>query len=138
MLFRSLASDAEFSGAQGVVVNAPTSNETIRMLRETIDIPIIVTVVSEHTDIKARLDAGADILNVSGAARTAAIVREIRRDFPSLAIIATGGPTDDTIRETIEAGANAVTYTPPTTGELFRALMENYRERETSSSGEDQ
>ena len=40
----------------GVVVNAPTSNEIVRNLRETIDIPIIVTVVSEDEDIKARIE----------------------------------------------------------------------------------
>ena len=128
-----LASDAEFSGAQGVVVNAPTANETIVMLKETIDIPVVVTVVSEHTDIEARLKAGVDIFNVSGAAKTAAIVRAIRRDFPDVAIIATGGPTDETIAETIEAGANAITYTPPSNGDLFRALMDRYRVQATPS-----
>lgn len=55
----NLALDAEFEGAFGVVLNAPTSNETIRAVSEVIDIPIIITVVSEHRDIKARLDAGA-------------------------------------------------------------------------------
>ena len=128
-----LASDAEFSGAQGVVVNAPTANETIVMLKEAIDIPVVVTVVSEHTDIEARLKAGVDIFNVSGAAKTAAIVRAIRRDFPDVAIIATGGPTDETIAETIEAGANAITYTPPSNGDLFRALMDRYRAQSTPS-----
>ena len=40
----NLALDAEFKGAMGVVVNDPTPNEVIRQVRETIDIPIIVTV----------------------------------------------------------------------------------------------
>ena len=43
----------------------------------------------------------------------------IREQFPEVPIIATGGPTDDTIRATIEAGANAITYTPPTSAGLF-------------------
>ncbi len=34
-------------------------------------------------------------------------------------IIATGGPTEESILRTIQAGANAITYTPPTTGQLF-------------------
>ena len=51
----------------------------------------------------------------------------IRADFPEVPIIATGGPNEDSIRETIEAGANAITYTPPTNGEIFKTLMEKYR-----------
>lgn len=46
-------------------------------------------------------------------------MREIRKEYPDFPIIATGGPTDDSIRETIEAGANAITYTPPSNGQLF-------------------
>ncbi|EQC78723.1 hypothetical protein HSIEG1_61 [Enterococcus sp. HSIEG1] len=45
-------------------------------------------------------------------------------------IIATGGPTDESILETIEAGANAITYTPPSNGELFSKKMQHYREME--------
>ncbi len=48
----NLAMDAEFQGAIGVVVNAPTSNEVVIRLREKIDIPIVVTVVSEKNGFK--------------------------------------------------------------------------------------
>lgn len=123
----NLAMDAEFQGAIGVVVNAPTSNETLARLRERIDIPIVVTVVSEEEDIGKRLEAGASILNVSGAGDTPRIVRRIRSRFPEAPIIATGGPTDGSILETIGAGANAITFTPPTSAEIFRGLMEKYR-----------
>jgi 2-keto-3-deoxy-6-phosphogluconate aldolase len=124
----NLALDAEFQGAIGVVVNAPTSNETIRSRRETIDIPIVVTVATEREDFKARIDAGVTIFNVSGAGKTSEIVKRIRREFPTFPIIATGGPTEETIRETIEAGANAITYTPPTTAQIFKEIMTKYRE----------
>lgn len=124
----NLALDAEFKGAMGVVVNAPTPNETIVSVRKVIDIPIMVTVVSENTDIKSRLDAGANIINVSGAAKTVDIVKKIRAQFPDVPIVATGGPTDETIMATIEAGANAITYTPPTPGELFKISMDRYRQ----------
>ncbi|MFY9176780.1 MAG: hypothetical protein WBI74_10070 [Caldicoprobacterales bacterium] len=124
----NLALDAEFEGAIGVVLNAPTSNETLRAVRKIIDIPIVVTVVSENTDIQARLDAGATIINVSGAAKTADIVKKIRDQFPEVPIIATGGPSEETILKTIEAGANAITYTPPTPAELFKISMERYRQ----------
>lgn len=123
----NLALDAEFQGAIGVVVNAPTSNETITEIRDTIDIPIVVTVVSETEDFKSRIGAGTTIFNVSGARNTPNIVRRIRSEYPDFPIIATGGPTDDTIKEVIAAGANAVSYTPPTPGEIFRGIMDNYR-----------
>ena len=123
----NLALDAEFKGATGVVVNNPTPNEVIRQMRDTIDIPIIVTVVSEFEDIKARIEAGTSIINVSGAKRTAFIIRKIRQNYPTFPIIATGGPTVESIRETIEAGANAITYTPAPVSELLNSIMEKYR-----------
>jgi hypothetical protein len=123
----NLALDAEFKGAMGVVVNNPTPNEVIKKVRETIDIPIIVTIVSEFEDIEARIDAGATILNVSGAKRTAYIVSKIRERHPDFPIIATGGPTNETIRETIKAGANAITYTPPIVADILNEIMVGYR-----------
>ena len=128
----NIALHAEFQGAIAVVLNAPTPRETIEYVKETIDIPVVVTVVSEHTDVQSRIDAGADILNVSGGSKTASIVRKIRQQYPTIPIIATGGPTDESILETIAAGANAITYTPPTNGELFRVKMDHYREIENS------
>lgn len=123
----NLAEDAEFQGAVGVVVNAPTPNETLEYLRNRIEIPIVITVVSEKTDIGRRLESGAAILNVSGAGGTADIVKRIRREYPDVPIMATGGPSDESILKTIEAGANAITYTPPTNGEIFKEMMNRYR-----------
>lgn len=123
-----LALDAEFQGAIGVVVNAPISNEDVRQVSQKIDIPLVVTVVSEKEDIAARIRAGADILNVSAASNTPQLVQKIRRDFPDVAIIATGGPSSETIRRTVEAGANAISWTPPSTGALFKGVMERYRQ----------
>lgn len=125
----NLALDAEFKGAMGVVLNNPTPNEVIRQVRDTIDIPIVVTVVSEFEDIEARIEAGATILNVSGAKRTPEIVKRIREKHPNIPIIATGGPKEDSILETIEAGANAITYTPPTTSDILKDIMVNYRDK---------
>lgn len=124
----NLALHAEFQGAAGVVLNAPAKNELIAEMYETIDIPIIVTVVSEKGDFEGRLKAGVSIFNVSGAGKTASIVATIRKNFPHVPIIATGGPTDESILETIEAGANCITITPPTPGELFKNIMEKYRD----------
>ncbi|HFH9921317.1 TPA: hydrolase [Streptococcus suis] len=121
----SLFSESE--GAYAVVVNGPTNVDTIQEINKVVDIPIIYTVVSEKSNIKARIEAGVDILNVSCGADTARVVAKIRQDFPEFPIIATGGPTEDSIRTVIEAGANAVTYTAPSNGELFKAKMEKYR-----------
>ena len=123
-----LASDAEFQGAFGVVLNAPTPNNTIKKVRKVIDIPIVLTVVSEKDDVAERLEAGAAILNVSAASQTPRLVEKIRKRYPDAAIIATGGPNDKSIDDTINAGANAITWTPPTTGEIFKSMMEKYRE----------
>ena len=123
-----LARDAEAHGAFGVVVNVPIANETIHQMRQVIDIPVIATVVSRSMDIDARLKAGANILNVSAAEKTPALVREIRRDYPNVPIIATGGPTDESVAETVEAGANAISYTPPSTKVLFQSIMNVYRQ----------
>ncbi|WP_108424932.1 hydrolase [Flagellimonas amoyensis] len=123
-----LAVHAEFQGALGIVLNKPAPNELITKLKERIDIPVIITIVSEHDDIEGRIAAGIDILNVSGADKTAAIVRKIRKLDSNIAIMATGGKTDATILESIEAGANAISYTPPSTAELFKDIMIKYRE----------
>ena len=122
-----LAIEAENQGAFGVVVNAPISNEVISRIKEVVDIPVIATIVSNQMDIRSRIEAGADFLNVSGAAATPQIVRRIRAQFPDVPILATGGPNDETILETIHAGANAITYSPPSNGELFAAIMQKYR-----------
>ena len=102
-----LAKDAEAFGAMAVVVNAPTTNDVIAQIADIIDIPIVVTVLDENTDIDARLEAGATIFNVSAAARTPEVVRILRERYPDLPIIATGGPSKESIRETVAAGANA-------------------------------
>lgn len=124
-----IALQAELMGAYGVVVNAPTANQVISKMYNRIDIPIIATVVSECDDYKGKLDAGAKILNISGGSKTTEIVRKIRDEYgKELPIIATGGPTDESILRTIEAGANSITYTPPSSAEIFSDVMDKYRE----------
>ena len=112
----------------GVVLNAPISDDNLYDVACAVDIPVVITVIKEDTDIQARLDAGASILNVAGAQQTPDIVRSIRAKFPDVPIIASGGNTEESVRRTVEAGANAITYTPPTTKELFSGMMAKYRE----------
>ena len=121
----SLLSESE--GAYAVVVNGPTTVETIEEINKVIDIPIIYTVVSDKSDIKSRIEAGVDILNVSCGVETPKVVEKIRKEYPDFPIMATGGPTEECIRQVIAAGANAITYTAPSNGELFKGKMEEYR-----------
>ena len=126
-----IARDAEFQGASGVVVNQPTKNDIIEKLKKVIEIPIIWTISSIEEPIQPKLDAGVDIINVSGGRETSNIIRRIRENHEHLPIIATGGRNDDRIIETIEAGANAITYTPPSSAELLRRIMRAHRAGET-------
>lgn len=123
-----MALSSELDGAYGVVVNAPIPNDDIKAISEFLDIPVIATVTSMKDDVIGKINCGAEILNISGAAQTPEIVKEVRKlvgdEFP---IIATGGHSGETILRTIEAGANAISYTPPSSAEVFGTVMENYR-----------
>jgi hypothetical protein len=123
-----LAKDAESQGAYGVVMNMPTSNRDLRAVSAAIDIPVVITVTGERTDVRDRLRHGASIINVAAGARTPEIVRLIDAKYPDVPIIASGGNTPESIRATIKAGANAITYTPPSSKQLFSEVMEKYRE----------
>ncbi len=125
----SMSIFAEHLGAFGVVCNAFITDETIRQIKGVVEIPVIYTVVSERVDIAPRLAAGIDFVNVSCADKTPEVVANIRALYPDLPIIATGGPTEEAIRRTIQAGANAITYTPPTNGALFAESMRIHREK---------
>lgn len=122
-----LARDAEFQGAIGVVLNKPAPNDLIMKLKEKIDVPVVITLASKKEDIKGRIKAGIDIFNVSGADKTTDIIKQIRDIDSDIAIIATGGKNDDCIASAIEAGANAISYTPPTSAEIFKEIMKKYR-----------
>ncbi|MBO1306823.1 hydrolase [Enterococcus sp. 669A] len=121
---------AEAQGSLGVVVNAPTPVDTIKAVTDVIDIPVISTVTSIHSQIDEKLEAGVQIINISAAKDTVDTVKYFRERYPELPIMATGGPDEATIKKTIEAGANAITYTPPSNGALFSKKMEKYRKEE--------
>ena len=112
----------------GVVLNAPINNLNLRAVSGVIDIPTVITVTKFGTDFEARIEAGASILNIAAAAQTPELVREARKALPDVPIIATGGKTGESILRTIESGANAITYTPPSTYELFQEMMKGSRE----------
>lgn len=129
----TMALFAEAQGCIGVVLNAPTPIQTIREVEDMVNCPIVLTVVSEFMELEERVAAGVDIFNISGGKKTPEIVRHIRSKYPDIPIIATGGPTEESVKAAIDAGANAITYTPPSNGDLFRKKMESYREKEESA-----
>lgn len=121
---------AEAQGSIGVVVNAPTPVDTVKEVCNVVDIPVVSTVTSIHTPIDEKMKVGISIINISAGKDTAKTVEHFRKLYPELPIMATGGPNEQSIQETIDAGANAITYTPPTNGELFSQKMEKYRKTE--------
>ena len=135
----SMAAYVEHQGAYGVVCNSKIGLETIHDIKDAVEIPVVYTVISEKTNIQPYLDAGVDIINVSGAARTPEIVAALRARYPELAIIATGGPTEESILSTIQAGANAITYTPPSSASLlprpWRTTAASWNEAEKKEGG---
>lgn len=121
-----LALNAEFIGVLGVVLNAPIDQKTLNSVTNSIEIPVIASVVSAE-QAQEKINCGVDILNVCAGVNTVEQVKNIRSKFPEIPIIATGGPTKETIEETIKAGANSIIYTPPTITSLMRNLMDKYR-----------
>ncbi|HLR92479.1 MAG TPA: hydrolase, partial [Atopostipes sp.] len=122
-----IAQFADAYGCIGVVLNAAAGVETVKAVRGAIDIPIIYTVISDYQELNEYIEAGVSIFNISGAKETTKIVKHVRQMYPDMPIIATGGKTDEHIIATIEAGANAITYTPPTTQAVFQKNMDKYR-----------
>ena len=128
-----IAQDAEAQGAFGVVVNSPMSNSNIRLIKNVLDIPIISTVVDEDEDVRQGLEAGVSILNIAAGKRTPEVVHKIKKKYPEVPIIASGGKSEESILRTIESGADTICYTPPSNAELFSSLMEVYRTDKTKN-----
>ena len=92
-----------------------------------VDIPVIATVVRCDDDAHAKVRAGAKILNIAAGKNTPQVLRELREHYPNLPLIAPGGKTPESIRETIAAGANAIIWTPPSAQQLQTDMMKRYR-----------
>ena len=123
-----LASHAEENNATAIVLNGPVTVETTEMVRQYVDIPIIYTVIDKSRELQPYIDAGVNIFNVSGGANTVELVKWVREQYPDMPIIASGGKTDESIEATINAGANAITYTDYGMMEqYFHEKMETYR-----------
>ena len=122
-----LAMVAEMQGAAGVVINAPAPAETIETTMLMVDIPVIATVTEDDETTECKILAGAAIINVAAGARTAQVVASIRMHHPEIPILASGGGSEERILATIEAGADAITWTPPSAQQLQSQMMAKYR-----------
>ena len=123
-----LASHAEENNATAIVLNGPITVETTEMVRRYVDIPIIYTVIDKSRPLQPYIDAGVNIFNVSGGKDTVELVKWVREQYPDIPIIASGGKSDKSIEDTINAGANAITYTAYGMMEqYFHEKMETYR-----------
>ena len=69
-----------------------------------IDIPVIATVVRCDAVAHAKVKAGAKILNVAAGKDTPAVLSELREIYPNLPLIASGGRSSLSVRETVQAG----------------------------------
>ncbi|MFT8705292.1 MAG: dioxygenase [Bifidobacterium sp.] len=122
-----LAMVAEMQGAAGVVINAPAPAETIEAAMNSVDIPVIATVTADDEITEEKILAGAAIINVAAGANTTATVTSIRAHHPEIPILASCGSTENTIVNTLQAGADALTWTPPSAQQLQSQMMARYR-----------
>lgn len=126
-----LAAVSEMQGAAGVVLNSPATPDMVAQVVSTVDIPVVASITRFDEVTRQKVEAGARIINVAAGRNTAAVIRELREAYPNLPILATGGKTPEVTGATVEAGANALIWAPPSIAELQRDMMVRYRERET-------
>ncbi|MDO4289740.1 MAG: dioxygenase [Eggerthellaceae bacterium] len=122
-----LALHAEMHGVAGVVLNATAKVDTIRLIASHVDIPVVLTVCEMNDAARAQIAAGASIVNVAAGRNTARVLAEVRDAYPSMPVIASSGPTEETAAATLAAGADALTWTPPNIQDIERALMRKNR-----------
>lgn len=124
-----MALSAETQGAVGVVVNTKGKNENIHKMSQMLEIPIVVTVVSSGEDVKSLASTAARPSSMSPPPpRRRRWCGRSAPSSPKSPSSPPAAPNDDAILETIHAGANAITWTPPSTTELFRQIMTRHRE----------
>ncbi len=129
-----LAVQSEMQGAMGVVANTSTRPNVIKSIARSVDIPVVVSIVDLSDYALEQIGSGAQIVNVAAGRKTPEVVRQLRGMYPTLPIIASGGKTDESIRSTIDAGADAISWTPPSMQELEKISMEkNARVRKNAA-----
>ena len=129
-----LAQISELQGVEGVVLNTLADAETVKAVAAHTDAVVVVTVTDLDEREFNRIVAGAQIVNVAAGRYTPQVVGLIRSNFPEMPIMASGGKSAETILATIRAGADAITWTPPSMADLEHVLMDSQRALVSSSA----
>lgn len=108
-----LAVISEIQGVAGVILNATATVDMVACCAASIDIPVLITVTHLNADVFDKIYAGARMVNVAAGRATASVAAQLCAAFPTLPIIATGGPTEKSADAARQAGANALIWTPP-------------------------
>lgn len=122
-----MAIEAEKLGAAAVIVNQPFKNKDIRKIKKYISIPLISSISSLDINFKKRIEAGVSILHITGGLNTSLIIEYIKEHHPEIPYICTGGKSIGHLKTAISNGTHAVVLTPPSNGDLFKNIMQNYR-----------
>lgn len=130
-----LAMQSEMQGASGVVVNTAARPDLIENIARSVDIPVVVSVSTLDERVVEQITAGATIVNVTAGKDTARLVKDIRNLYPELPLIASGGNTDESVAATIAAGADAISWTPPSVAELQKETMRKNRAAHAEAAG---
>ncbi|MBW3519203.1 hypothetical protein [Flavobacterium sp. NKUCC04_CG] len=123
----AMAQQAEQLGAAAVIVNQPFRNRDIEKIKSKIGIPIISSISMLDFDFKKRIESGVDLFHITGGNETCRIIEYLQQNYPNYPVMATGGKTLTNISAAIDIGAQAIVLTPPSNGELFKSIMQNYR-----------
>ena len=132
-----LAAVSEMQGAAGVVLNSPATPDMVAQVVSTVDIPVVASITRFDDIARAKVEAGARIINVAAGRSTPEVIRQLREAYPNLPILATGGKSAEISAATVSAGANALIWAPPSITELQRDMMVRYREREAAAGEKD-
>ncbi|WP_291115018.1 hypothetical protein [Flavobacterium sp. UBA6135] len=122
-----MAMAAEQMGAAAVIVNQPFLNKDIETIKRNISIPVISSVSTAEFSFQNRINSGVDIFHITGGQNTNQIIQKIKHISPLFPIIATSGKTRESVKSSVQSGVNAIVLTPPTNGELFKSIMNQYR-----------
>lgn len=123
----NMAVEAEQLGASAVIVNQPFKNSDILKIKQRISIPIISSVSSLNFNFKERIESGVSFFNITGGKNTIHIIDYLKENFPGIPFVCTGGKTMSNLNEVLDKKVYGVVLTPPSNGDLFKKIMDKYR-----------
>ncbi|WP_420797616.1 hypothetical protein [Bifidobacterium bifidum] len=129
-----LAMMAEMQGAAGVVLDAPAPPSTVYDVARITNTPVIATVLTcdDELDEKSRPAPPSSTWRpaagrLTWSSRSGSVTPPSRCSPAAVR-------TDESMAETIVAGANALTWTPPNAQEMQRSMMMRYRGESTGDN----